>query len=80
MPRDTQRQLYQPHKARKFDLEFTRSTMLHALAIVLAIILLAMFFVLGAIFALAYRNRHRGFSYFASGAGAVPTRAQSASQ
>jgi hypothetical protein len=37
------------------------------LAFVLALVLLVIVLVFGAIFALAYRNRRAGFSYFASG-------------
>jgi hypothetical protein len=39
---------------------------LYVLAIVLALVLLAIVVVFGAIFVLAYRNCRRGFSYFAS--------------
>jgi hypothetical protein len=38
---------------------------LDVLGIVLALVLLVIVVVCGAIFALAYRNRRRGFSYFA---------------
>jgi hypothetical protein len=37
------------------------------LAIALALVLLVVFLVFGAIFAFAYRNRRPGFSYFAAG-------------
>ena len=53
-------------------------SMRSVLAIVLTLALLVTLLVLGAIFAFAFRNRRRRFSYFASGADGALGRGESA--